>query len=223
MAFLTRKDQVIFEKDEVLTQGGRPFTVFTPYRNAWLKKLEPFFLKSYPVEKYREHLAAPPAAAMPALADLGFQKTNLLERSALPPGMSGARTLLEGFQGAHDAVPRAARLPCAERHIVPVGAPALRHDFGARACARGRSSKQAAAPQAWLNELIWRDFYFMILHHYPARGRACVPPRVRRARVRQRREIVRSLVRRRAPAIRWSTRRCASSTRPVTCTTACAW
>lgn len=95
--FLTCKDQVIFEKDEILTQGGRPFTVFTPYRNAWLKKLEPFFLRPYPVDKYRERLARPPAATLPTLAELGFEKTNLLELG-LPPGMSGARKLLEAFK-----------------------------------------------------------------------------------------------------------------------------
>jgi deoxyribodipyrimidine photo-lyase len=37
--FITRKDQVIFERDEVLTQSGEPFLVFTPYKNAWLKRL----------------------------------------------------------------------------------------------------------------------------------------------------------------------------------------
>ena len=42
------KDQAIFEKDEVLTQAGRPFTVYTPYRNAWLKLLEDFYVRAYP-------------------------------------------------------------------------------------------------------------------------------------------------------------------------------
>ena len=41
IAFTTSKDQVIRERDEILTQGGTPFGVFTPYRNAWLRSLEP--------------------------------------------------------------------------------------------------------------------------------------------------------------------------------------
>ena len=41
-AFRTRKDQVIFELDEVRTRSGEPFSVFTPYKNAWLAKLDPF-------------------------------------------------------------------------------------------------------------------------------------------------------------------------------------
>jgi deoxyribodipyrimidine photo-lyase len=38
--------------DEVLTQSGTPYSVFTPYKNAWLKKMDAFFLKSYPVERH---------------------------------------------------------------------------------------------------------------------------------------------------------------------------
>jgi transposase len=52
IAFRTRKDQVIFELDEVRTKSGEPFSVFTPYRNAWLAKLEDSFVKAYPVEKH---------------------------------------------------------------------------------------------------------------------------------------------------------------------------
>ena len=72
--FLTFKDQVIFEKSEILTQAARPFSVFTPYKNAWLKRLDGFFLQSYVVEKYFDRLA-PGASVMPALADIGFKST----------------------------------------------------------------------------------------------------------------------------------------------------
>ena len=41
IAFHTFKDHVIFERSEVLTQSGQPFSVFTPYKNAWLKRFEP--------------------------------------------------------------------------------------------------------------------------------------------------------------------------------------
>ncbi|MCE1187216.1 MAG: deoxyribodipyrimidine photo-lyase, partial [Rhodocyclales bacterium] len=59
IGFQDFKDQVIFEKDEVLTQAGRPFSVFTPYKKTWLKQLDDFQLKAYPVEKYAAHLAPP--------------------------------------------------------------------------------------------------------------------------------------------------------------------
>ena len=46
----SHKDQVIFERREVLTQAGHAFGVFTPYKNAWLKQLTPYHLKPYPVD-----------------------------------------------------------------------------------------------------------------------------------------------------------------------------
>ncbi len=165
-AFLTCKDQVIFEKDEILTRGGRPFTVFTPYKNAWLKKLEPFFLKSYGVDRYRSRLARPPSAAMPALADLGFGKTDL-STLGLPPGMSGARRLLAAFMS------RMARYH--ERRDYPAAEGTSRLSvhlrFGTisvRELARAACLDAGPGARAWLNELVWRDFYFMILHHNPA-------------------------------------------------------
>lgn len=62
----TVKDHVIFERDEVLTQSGNPYSVFTPYKNAWLKKITTFYLSAWPVERYVERLAAlPPALRQP--------------------------------------------------------------------------------------------------------------------------------------------------------------
>ena len=60
IAFHTSKDHVVFERSELLTGAGKPYSVFTPYKNAWLKKVEPFFLKAYPIEPYADSLAAPP-------------------------------------------------------------------------------------------------------------------------------------------------------------------
>ncbi len=57
-----------------------PYSVFTPYKNAWLKKLEPFFLQAYPVEKHAAALADIPSALqrpVPTLGDIGFEPSNL--------------------------------------------------------------------------------------------------------------------------------------------------
>ena len=94
--FHSFKDQVIFERDEVLTGAGRPFTVFTPYKNAWLKKLDAFFLKAYPVAKYAGRLAPPPAGERPSLEAIGFAATNLAAL-AIPTGMAGAQRLFKDF------------------------------------------------------------------------------------------------------------------------------
>ncbi|MDZ4097083.1 MAG: deoxyribodipyrimidine photo-lyase, partial [Methylophilaceae bacterium] len=90
------KDQVIFEKDEVLTLAGKPFGVFTPYKNAALKKLNDFFLSAYPADRYKAHLAKPELTEMPSLEHLGFTRSNLASMK-LPTGMSGAQQLFADF------------------------------------------------------------------------------------------------------------------------------
>jgi deoxyribodipyrimidine photo-lyase len=94
----TFKDQVIFEKDEVLTRDGRPFSVFTAYKNAWLDRADNFYFKAYPVEHYARALLQPPASSLPTLEHLGFQRTNL-KALRLPTGASGARALFADFRG----------------------------------------------------------------------------------------------------------------------------
>mgnify|MGYP003411369947 FL=1 len=101
------KDQVIFEKDEVLTLSAKPYTVYTPYKNAWLKKMraEPACLAPFDIEPHAASLAPPRAgtpAPLPALDELGFEASNLAEQT-IPTGMSGASQLFDDF------LPRVAR------------------------------------------------------------------------------------------------------------------
>ena len=58
ITFHAYKDRAIFERDEVQTQSGGAFSVFTPYKRAWLAKLDDFYLKPYPVEHYLDALFA---------------------------------------------------------------------------------------------------------------------------------------------------------------------
>jgi deoxyribodipyrimidine photo-lyase len=165
VAFVTCKDQVIFEKSEILTQDGRPFSVFTAYKNAWLKQLDGFFLKAYPVEKYFNRLVPSPSAKMPTLADLGFEPTNLLELK-IAPGMAGADRLFADFKPrmAHYHERRdspSTRGPSYLSVHLRFGTISIR----ALAAEAWQAANRGAA--VWLSELIWRDFYFMILYHHP--------------------------------------------------------
>jgi deoxyribodipyrimidine photo-lyase len=164
-AFHTFKDQCVFEQSELLTGGGKPFSVFTPYRNAWLAKVGPEHLASHPVEALRGSFAPDAGGAIPELGALGFEKTNL-ESLGLPLGASGARVLLEDFLGRIDA------------YKVRRDAPAVRGPsylsvhlrFGTisvRELARTAHALQSEGAQTWLSELVWRDFYFQILWHHP--------------------------------------------------------
>jgi len=165
IGFRTRKDHVIFEKDEVLTAERKPFSVFTPYKNAWLKRLVPFFVKPYPVEKYLGSLAPMPRAPVPELSALGFEKTNYAQ-IGVPPGSAGAKKLLDDFLNRIDEYKErrdfpAVRGPSYLSMHLRFGTVSIRELAG---LAAGRTSEGA---QTWLSELIWRDFYFMILHYHP--------------------------------------------------------
>ena len=160
------KDQVIFERSEVLTQGGRPFTVFTPYRNAWLKKLTPFHVQSYPVAHYAGRLAPPPFdTALPSLEELGFQRTNL-GMLALPCGMSGARILFDDFVERIDEYKMRRDYPAAKGPSYL----SVHLRFGTispRELVAFAMHRGGQGADSWLSELIWRDFYHMILDHFP--------------------------------------------------------
>ncbi len=170
IAFLTRKDQVIFEKDEVLTQGGTPFSVFTPYKNAWLKKLEPFFVKAYPVERYAEHFAkASGHGRLLTLTDIGFEPANL-QALGINGGAAAAKTLLADFSQRmtryHDSRNFPAKKGPSYLSVhLRFGTVSIR--ALARAAWPGAGGQSGEGPATWLSELIWRDFYFMILHHHP--------------------------------------------------------
>jgi len=75
--FCTFKDQVILEKDEVLKDDGKPYTVFTPYSRKWKAVLTDFHLKPYPIKKYFKNFYKQPERKIPALKEMGFESTGL--------------------------------------------------------------------------------------------------------------------------------------------------
>ncbi len=187
------KEHVIFERDEVLTLASKPFTVFTPYKNAWLKRLhaaEPPLVDvaAYPVDPQPGQLQPPPADALiPSLADMGFAST---DNAALgiTPGMTGGCERLADFAQRIDGYKERRDFP-AVRGVSYLSVHLRFGTVSIRECARlalglGGTGKgltdpgvtAAMPPDArpmsegrigWLNELIWRDFYFAILHHFP--------------------------------------------------------
>lgn len=165
IAFHQFKDQVLFEQDEVLTQQGKSYGVFTPYKNAHLKKLDDYFVQAYQVDRYAKHLAKYQADAMPSLDEMGFKTTNLSQMK-LPTGMSGALKLFEDFKDRITHYQDARNFPAVKGpsylsvHL-RFGTISIRH------LARTAKSTGGAGAETWLNELIWRDFYFQILYHHP--------------------------------------------------------
>ncbi len=159
--FRTRKDQVIFELDEVRTRSGGRFSVFTPYKKAWLAKLAPRDAAPHDVGKLASRLA-PAEGPMPALATLGFERT----QSVLPAGMSGGskqwsafRKHLASYAARRDypALEATSRLSVHLRFGTVSIRELVRHARGLR----------SAGAKIWLSELVWREFYQAILAARP--------------------------------------------------------
>ncbi len=170
-AFHSHKDQVIFEKDEVLTLAGGAFSVFTPYKNAWLKRLaaRPDTLAAYPVDSVAHAFAPPPASfpALPPLEDIGFTSGE----PPLPAGMEGAEQLFEAFVEAMADYGRARDFPAEDgtsrlsTHL-RFGTTSVRH-LVRTAQQLMQSGAGGTGASVWLSELIWRDFYAMVLYRNP--------------------------------------------------------
>ena len=174
IALHTCKDHVIFERQEVMTQSGTAFSVFTPYKNAWLRKVNDFYLKAYPVERHVAHLAPRPEALrqpVPRLSDLDFETTNLTDLH-IPAGESGAHTLLADFLHRIDAYGQRRDFPAVKGpsylsvHL-RFGTVSIRQ-LAREAHARMIAGSEGAA--VWLSELIWRDFYVQVLANFPHVG-----------------------------------------------------
>ncbi len=175
-AWFSYKDQVVFEKSELLTLSQKPYTVFTPYKNAWLKRLalEPAVLDAFPVESLAARLAPAPAntaeSALPSLAELGFLPTNLASL-AIPSGMSGGARLFDDFLSRIADYGTARDFPAIKGpsylslHL-RFGTVSIRYLVRSVRALIEHGAGGDGAP-VWLAELIWREFYQMILFQFP--------------------------------------------------------
>lgn len=179
-AFHSFKDHVVFERQEVLTLGGKPYSVYTPYKNAWLKKIDDFYLRPYPVTRYAATLAAGGPAqrsAVPTLEDIGFAPSNLADLK-IPAGSRGGAELFGDFMQRIDQYDATRDFPAVRGpsylgvHL-RFGTVSIRQlaDYALR-----RHKQGSTGATVWLNELIWRDFYAQILANFPhVAGRSFKP------------------------------------------------
>ena len=170
IALHTSKDHVVFERREVLTQVGGTFSVFTPYKNAWLKRCGPQDLAPHAVAPLASALAPRPKddPGVPALESLGFGRSNL-HQLRLPSGPAGGQELLNDFLERIDAYQDTRDFPAIKgpsylsTHL-RFGTVSIRQ---LARLAHQRREAGSRGAEVWLSELIWRDFYHQILHHHP--------------------------------------------------------
>ena len=148
------KDQVIFEKEEVVKDDGSPYTIFTPYSKRWKSVLNEFFLKSYPTIKYLDNFFKQSVSPLPSLQLIGFEETG----KSFPP-LIWNEAQIKNYSTQRD-------FPALDG-TTKMGVHLRFGTISIRELAR----KAISLNETYLNELIWRDFYHMILWHFPRVGK----------------------------------------------------
>ncbi|MEQ1625130.1 MAG: deoxyribodipyrimidine photo-lyase, partial [Sediminibacterium sp.] len=154
VAFQSFKDQVILEKEEVLKDDGTPYTVFTPYSRKWKAKLTDYHLKAYPAEKYQDHFLKQSPISLPSLESIGFTISKIHF-----PAKAWKKEIVVKYKENRD-------FPALEHGTSKLG---VHLRFGTISI-RALAIRARAVSETFLNELIWRDFYHMILWHFPHVG-----------------------------------------------------
>lgn len=148
--FKTYKDQCVFEKFEITKDDGKPYTIFTPYSRKWKSKLTDYHLKPYPTSKYFSNFLKTESFKIPSLNEMGFEKTDLDS-----PSKTISKTIITNYKEQRDfpAIKGTSKLSVHLR-------------FGTVSI-RALAKQAQLLNETWLNELIWRDFYMMIIYHFP--------------------------------------------------------
>lgn len=150
IAFHHYKDQVLFEKSEVLKSDDSPYTVFTPYAKKWKDALVKEKMAFYPSEKLNHNLFKTPPFRFPSLKEMGFRRLAV----NVSPLIVDEKLLLDYEK---------------TRNIPAIGGTSrmsVHLRFGTVSIRQlVRVGQQCS--ETWLNELIWREFFMMILHHFP--------------------------------------------------------
>ncbi|MES2591355.1 MAG: deoxyribodipyrimidine photo-lyase [Bacteroidota bacterium] len=148
--FKSFKDQVIFEKAEVVKANGEPYTVFTPYSNVWKQKLDNSASSFFSSEKLIDNFFKTKPFNIPSLADIGFEKTDLQwKQPEIDTSIVSNYHLTRDIPSVNGTTKLSVHLRFGTVSIRQLAAVALKLNG------------------QWLNELIWREFFMCILFHFP--------------------------------------------------------
>jgi len=174
-AFHTVQDHVLVEPEALINKAGQPYRVFTPYLRAWRTVVTTQSVCPIATPPLQRLAERPPrhASALPTLAELGFQKTNL-DDLGIQGTPQAAQQLLDDFSRRITRYAEARDFPAIKGPSylsvhVRFGTLSIRQ-AAAMALEYARQDNRGAeicGAAVWLSELAWRDFYFQILSHFP--------------------------------------------------------
>jgi len=151
ITFTSFKDQVVFAKNEVLKPDGTPYTIFTPYSKKWKSLLAETSIVNYQSELLLNNLFKAANLTLPSLAEIGFEPTDVCWAEPLL-----SEHLLKNYAETRN-------FPALENGTSHLS---VHLRFGT-VSVRQMVQKAMATNEQFLNELIWREFFMMILFHFP--------------------------------------------------------
>ena len=151
--FKTFKDQVIFEKSEIVKGDGNPYVVYTPYKNKWQEQFDvDQDLKIHYTSQYLSNLISNSRLPNLSLNDIGFKKSDIEI-----PDYDVTPTLIDNYEDTRN-------FPAKENGTSHLG-PHLR--FGTVSVRKMMKKAIAENNKVFWSELIWREFFMTILYHFP--------------------------------------------------------
>ncbi|PQJ32811.1 deoxyribodipyrimidine photolyase [Nonlabens arenilitoris] len=155
--FNTFKDQVIYEKDDIVKDDGDPYVVYTPYKNKWLENFRKDFGKAdnltiYYTSDYLDNCIKNSRLPNVSLSEMGFKKSDIEI-----PDYNVKPTLIEDYEKTRN-------FPAIEEGTSRLG---LYLRFGVVSIRKMMKKADLASEKTFMSELIWREFFMTILYHFP--------------------------------------------------------
>jgi len=149
IGYFSFKDQVIFEKDEILKSDGKPYTIFTPYMRRWKLKLNPSYYQPFLCEEYTNNFYRIDFKAPFSLNELGFFPSKIGF-----PEIETKDEIIKNYEMQRN-------FP-----IIPTSKIGIHLRYGTVSI-RSLVKKAMKLSDNWLNELIWREFFKMMIYQFP--------------------------------------------------------
>jgi deoxyribodipyrimidine photo-lyase len=151
ISFRTFKDHLIFEKDEVVKDGGKPYTIYTPYMNKWISRLSENPVRIFDSTKYFQNFVQSPWSEIPELRQIGFVKSDI----SIPEARLDSDRI-ENYEQTRN-FPFIDGTSMAGTHL----------RFGTISIRELIITADSSANKTFLKELVWREFFMQILYHFP--------------------------------------------------------
>lgn len=151
IGFYTFKDQVIFEKDEVVKNDGKPYLVYTPYMKKWKQRFKEHSLKVYETKPHLKNCIEHSRLPNISLSDIGFKRSKIKVAD-----YDLTKTMIQEYEKTRN-IPSKSGTSFLGAHL----------RFGTLGIRQVIEKALAEKNGTFWNELIWREFFMQILWHFP--------------------------------------------------------